>query len=177
MNNLIMMASLFALIVSLLFIVKALTNTLTIFVDAWMTQADMQRICEDIVAEITYADEVECIQETTTNKKLIIATRRKATTLPEEDTTHPKYLAYYYGKGSKLYRQELDKSNGSYTELSTQPLHSENFFGNNDIYFYITKLADILYKVEIRGTAVKTRQTFYMQTIVLQRNGGYYGST
>lgn len=176
MNNLIMMASLFALIVSLLFIVKTLTNTLTIFVDAWMTQADMQRICEDIVAEITYADKIECIQETTTNKKLIIATRRKATILPEEDTTHPKYLAYY-NKGSRLYRQELDKSNGSYSELSTQPLHSENFFGNNEIYFYITKLADNLYKLEIKGVTAKTGQTFYMQTIVLQRNGGYYGST
>lgn len=167
LNNTVMIASLFALVMSLMIILKAMTTSLIFFVDTWAMQSETQRILEDIVTEIRYADNVEIEQEQLNRQRIIITTRRRATILPDEK---PKYIAYRNG-GLIIYRQELSReSNGILNVKSTQPLNSNSFWGNNNMQFSLKKLDDKLYQINIQAEGYKSGQSFFMQTIVLQRN-------
>lgn len=168
LNNIIMMASLFALIISMMVILKSITTSLVFFVDNWMLQTESQRILEDIVTEINYAEMVNYEDDFKSERRIIIVTRRRATKMINDE---PKILGYF-NKGDIIYRQELERSDlaGKYKVVSTQPLNSYSFWGTNNMQFYVKKLDDKLYQINIQAQAYKSQQSLFMQTTVLQRN-------
>lgn len=166
LNNMIMMASLFALVISMMIILKSIVTTLIFFVDNWMIQTEMQNILENIVTEITYAEKVEYDDKVVNHRRIIITTRRRATISSDEE----KICIAYHNNGSMVYREELVRSAGIDTVISKQPLNSNNFWGSTDVQFYMIKIDDKLYKINIQAQGYRSKQRLAMQTTVLQRN-------
>lgn len=166
LNNIVMMVSLFALVISMMIILKSITTSLIFFVDNWMIQTEMQKILEDITTEITYAEKIEYDDKEINHRKIIITTRRRATISSEGE----KILIAYHNNGSMIYREELARSAGIDTVISKQPLNSKSFWGSNDMQFYMNRLDDKLYKINIQAQGYRSKQQLFMQTIALQRN-------
>ena len=133
--------------------------------DVWIVRSETQRIMEEICEEIEYADMVECLAPGT----LRITTRRRAMFNPNVDENYIEFN----NSGIIIYRRELNRSPlNYYTVKSTQPMNGDNFFSGNrsSVNFTCTRLAEGLYRVEIKGVCRASGRSFQLRTAVLKRS-------
>lgn len=172
-DTLLMVIAICSMFVTIFVIAHSVLNFFVDYVDTWMLQNETRRIFEDMVTEIEYANAVKYVEKSSTNKELIIETYRRSSAIPNEYLNCLSFLR----KGPIMYRNELSKLNeDDYTVRSTQPLNSENYFGNNKMNFTVNKLADSLYELEFSGYSYITDKTITLRTTVINRSAGEFNS-
>lgn len=166
-NTLAIVPIIFSLLIVILVIAQAISENILVYIDNWMLQQQTRSIFENMVTEITYADEIIDQIDFAKRETLIIATKRRATANSDD---MEKYIGFRK-EGAIIYRCEISKLNsGIYTIRAKQPLNSGNYFGNNKISYSFKKLDDNLYQIEVSGTTYRTNQEFKLVTVILQRN-------
>lgn len=166
-NTLAIVPIIFSLLIVILVIAQAISENILVYIDNWMLQQQTRSIFENMVTEITYADEIIDQIDFAKRETLIIATKRRATANSDD---MEKYIGFRK-EGAIIYRCEISKLNsGIYTIRAKQPLNSGNYFGNNKISYSFKKLDDNLYQLEVSGTTYRTNQEFKLVTVILQRN-------
>ena len=171
-NAVIMLPVLFSLMAALLVLAGLFASALRDHVEVRLVQSEMQRVMEDIAAEVEYADKVEHLYSGRTDYELRIATRRR-TSASANDTV--RYISFE-NSGEIIYRKELFRTgnySSSYTVRSKQPLNGGSTFSYSSISFTCTTLAEGLYLVEVRGRARRAKQDFKLQTAVIKRSPYY----
>ncbi len=164
---LVMVPLIFMLIIVMVLSAEVFVKNFRNYIDTWVMQSEVQRIMEDIIVEIEYADTVEYQYPGEKKSELIISTRRRATVNTNEEV---KYLSFK-NTGKDVYRCELTKAaENLYWVASSQPLSGENYFSDSRITFTCEQLADDLYKIDVDGYSYKAVQTFHLQTVVLKRS-------
>ncbi len=166
-NILVTLPIIFLLVIIMMISAETFVKNFRNYIDTWVMQSEVQRIMEDIIVEIEYADTVEYQSPGEKKSELIISTRRRATANTNEEV---KYLSFK-NTGKDIYRCELTKAaENLYWVASSQPLSGENYFSDSRITFTCEKLADDLYRVDVDGYSYKAMQSFHLQTVVLKRS-------